>query len=1207
MKKRIISLLLVLTFVLSMIPTFGITALATSDAAPSESEAVITVEETWGNPGKTVDLNVVLTDNPGILGATITISWDEKLTLVAAASGEAFGHMTYMPPSRYIASGTNFVWHDKEVKDAIDGTILTLTFTVSEAAQNNDILPVRVTYTSGDIFDKNDNDVILSITDGYIRAITYQPGDVTGDGRVNARDLVRLSQYISDGCTTDPEGYNAEVIADACDVNGDGRINARDLVRLSQYISDGGQTDPEGYNAVLKPAKMPECTHSNLQETPAKAAGCTDPGNIAYWHCPECGKYFGDSEGMTELNAQDTIVAAKGHTVVIDEAVAPTYENTGLTEGSHCSVCNMVLQEQQVVPALDPEYYSITYSNLQGAATPELKRYASHIGVSDEEMPKPERAGYAFKGWFNSIDGGNQISDIPAGSNRNYHLYARWELIKYTITYNHAPIKNNATFFTIEDEIILKDPEWAGLAFNNWTDASGNIVRKVEKGTVGNLEITANWFSEKNMAIPAKSKEAKAILFDEAIGRYYFIFDVGTIENIVLSTLGIDDKRGGETLKWKIDKTVNFEKDIADTVAKTISKSISQTKGWSETKQWAISHSASLSSSITAGLEVEQFGLKAKLEATVGTTETTGESASREYGTSGNNYSEEGKSESVSSTVSYKKGISTTIGKEITIPGEMPRGKYSYVCAGTVHVYAVVTYDPDERNYYVDTFSVMDDSMYEKRMYEAPADTTANITTSNGLSFNIETYANEIITYLDSVYTVQYDANGGNGEMLDTLHKVGEISNLQLNSYEREGYTFAGWGVSPGGADVVVYTDNAAVKDIAGKGETITLYAIWAPNNYKITYKVGDEFSHLSASGYGESTDVVFDAEYTLCVPKFKYSDYYYFVGWYRDGVRLTDSNGRSYEAWNLASGCEVYARWAKKYEGYEYIRLREDLENIKNAPGGRYMLIDDIDLSGKEWEPIENFKGELDGKQHTIKGMTISISNERCGLFSTAEGAVICNLNLVAISINNLYGVGESYTGGIVGYANSTTVRNCSVAGQITVDATTVKRENNSEKRRPYVNKLVGKDEGSTCVFEANNCENLSVTNASYARTSKDYIITDSGRWKQDKDIIDLATFGINADAMQDASVESISITLWLDNKDIYNGNHYMFIYTDNDEYKTGQEFWAPDDGWGTTEFTFTLSLTDIINNRFKILYGADGNYEDDWYAGTLRIRFSF
>lgn len=61
------------------------------------------------------------------------------------------------------------------------------------------------------------------------------------------------------------------------------------------------------------------------------------------------------SDGVIDTNANDYDAAnavTHVHTVVEDAAVAPTCTETGLTAGSHCSVCNEVLVAQTVVPAL---------------------------------------------------------------------------------------------------------------------------------------------------------------------------------------------------------------------------------------------------------------------------------------------------------------------------------------------------------------------------------------------------------------------------------------------------------------------------------------------------------------------------------------------------------------------------------------------------------------------------------------------------------------------------------------------------------------------------------------------------------------------------------------------------------------------------------------------------------------------------------------
>ena len=46
-------------------------------------------------------------------------------------------------------------------------------------------------------------------------------------------------------------------------------------------------------------------------------------------------------------------IAKEAHTEVIDEAVAPTCQTEGKTEGIHCSVCKAVIKAQEVIPKLN--------------------------------------------------------------------------------------------------------------------------------------------------------------------------------------------------------------------------------------------------------------------------------------------------------------------------------------------------------------------------------------------------------------------------------------------------------------------------------------------------------------------------------------------------------------------------------------------------------------------------------------------------------------------------------------------------------------------------------------------------------------------------------------------------------------------------------------------------------------------------------------
>lgn len=84
--KKIISLFM--SILMLMLCVFQINVLA------DENAPMIIVESVSDSPGATVDVAVKVKNNPGILGATLTFTYDKELTLVDATAGDAFSVLT---------------------------------------------------------------------------------------------------------------------------------------------------------------------------------------------------------------------------------------------------------------------------------------------------------------------------------------------------------------------------------------------------------------------------------------------------------------------------------------------------------------------------------------------------------------------------------------------------------------------------------------------------------------------------------------------------------------------------------------------------------------------------------------------------------------------------------------------------------------------------------------------------------------------------------------------------------------------------------------------------------------------------------------------------------------------------------------------------------------------------------------------------------
>ena len=594
MKKKFISILLTIMMIVTNIP-MPIQA-ATNDSPTLEVESV------YAQPGEIIDLNVNIKNNPGMYALNIVLSWDKNLEIVSCENGIALGNLTLQLPKPL--SNGRFTWDGQDPSEKVDGTILKVKFKVSEKAKENSNYLVDIKCDPNKQYDSNRNHVDFTINKGYVKMLTYIPGDVNGDKIIDSLDVRLLRQYISDGCETVPEGYNVTLNELAGDVDASGFIDSWDVISIRQYISDGCLTVPEGYNITLLPGK-PKCIHE-LEAIPEKKVTCTEDGNIAYWHCSKCDKYFDSSDAKHEIYLEDTIIKHKGHVEVIDPYVAPTEHSVGYTEGSHCSVCGKTIKPQEEIPMLQLSQHNIRY-NLSGndayleklvnngtLVNPNPETYYSEKGLKLKPLVLK---GYTFKGWYNGY--GDEVREIPIGSNEDIILFAKWEVSdQYTIAFvnedtNPIEVKIDGKMVTsitkkFNESLILPEPEMQGYVFLCWTDAEGHVVKNINPGSYGHKSVKANWTSIRNQTVPVKKLDKPIIYEDNENGQILFIYEIGKIINVPLQEIKSFGNVIGDGLTWTKETSmqISVNQSRAQEVANTISQATQLSSSWTLSDEW---------------------------------------------------------------------------------------------------------------------------------------------------------------------------------------------------------------------------------------------------------------------------------------------------------------------------------------------------------------------------------------------------------------------------------------------------------------------------------------------------------------------------------------------------------------------------------------------------------------------------------------------
>lgn len=102
-------------------------------------------------------------------------------------------------------------------------------------------------------------------------------------------------------------------------------------------------------------------TGHTLVSTPAKAQTCGAAGNIAYWYCASCGKYFSDEVGATEITFEQTVLPATGEHDWDEWQLSYTDCTSGGTQTHACKTCGA----SESGEPLPPKGHTLTHHEAQ--------------------------------------------------------------------------------------------------------------------------------------------------------------------------------------------------------------------------------------------------------------------------------------------------------------------------------------------------------------------------------------------------------------------------------------------------------------------------------------------------------------------------------------------------------------------------------------------------------------------------------------------------------------------------------------------------------------------------------------------------------------------------------------------------------------------------------------------------------------------------
>lgn len=122
----------------------------------------------------------------------------------------------------------------------------------------------------------------------------------------------------------------------------------------------------------------------NAVKVESKDPTCTEKGNIEYWYCEACRKYFQDEALTKELKQEETILPATGHNLTKVDEKKPTVDAAGNIEYWYCEVCNKYFSDEKAE-------HEITLEDTIIAKLPKF------VSGANQEWTKGSKEGLTFK------------------------------------------------------------------------------------------------------------------------------------------------------------------------------------------------------------------------------------------------------------------------------------------------------------------------------------------------------------------------------------------------------------------------------------------------------------------------------------------------------------------------------------------------------------------------------------------------------------------------------------------------------------------------------------------------------------------------------------------------------------------------------------------------------------------------------------------